>query len=1034
MSNYLDLEILNKTYEYLCENCVGPQSCYSVFNSIKKNYQEESFNYQFFISLFNNQETINKSQVKEFISKYDSLQQTHSDQVLIQNSENKKSDIYKRKKIEDKKLPNEYYYFTKTNGVLKIDVLKHIENCFIENNNKNLDIKIIYGYLTKLYNISSVNMKNLKSLLKSDKVVLLSVVKELIVQYSEEYIDEIEMNFFDIKSFVVNKSEKLLQCVKILGLEVIKDIIKNGLNKYVTFLQACAESNLNFDTSIGQTNISIDKIFENNDADFLIGFLNIFNENELIELLNNKQNINELIEMYIEDEKIKIHKIKFAEKIKELLYKINEDNKIAKIKYLLPYEVVHTFIKENIFTIKDICSMDYLKFTQLYQYKQIIINHINFLQQSLPAYINEKFKLLLQRVNDSNVPNSLYKKYIETLSYRELGYNLEETARFFDMTREGIRQTEKKYLILFDKFFNNQNWNLTKLIRAFSKNEYFLTPNDIESIISFYPKLFIYLLKNTGSIQDLIYIEELDIFYFIDEIDWYKEILVVSEQMEDVIDIINIEKIINETYNKLVNLGVDLPKEFCEKILKQDYKQNGTILSRNKMRLGAKYKQVLEKYFPMGIRIYDTKETSLFREKYFEIYKDDKLPQNDRALYGRITSICYLKGKGLYQLKKNYYMSEELASQIYNYIISSQREVFLTNTIFANFHDKLIKEGILDKYNLQGVLKEIYGDKLYFSRDYISKNDQKSSIYSEIYDFVKQTGREISFNEIQNEFNSVPDYVLYMALSSDNILNVWKSYLHVDNLKIDQQDIDRMDILLSQIVADHKIHNAHDLFIFIDIKDKEFLLKYQISGQFKLFSILAFLYQDKFEFQRPFFAEKGIEIGYQKERILEFVREHDELNIDELLEFVYDNKLHLYSIVDLIDNDLKNEYVFKDKNTLILIEKTNINKYNSAIAEDVILKAMKTEDFIVSSKFNGYNFLPREVKWTDWLLYSAINKYGTNLKVIQSGIQMKHSEPIFVKKNIQVNNINELIAFEKSHLKMDEICLINYLKNKGLIE
>lgn len=108
--------------------------------------------------------------------------------------------------------------------------------------------------------------------------------------------------------------------------------------------------------------------------------------------------------------------------------------------------------------------------------------------------------------------------------YRESGLNLEETSKYFDTSRERIRQIELKYLNLFNNFYSSEGGTITRLLRAFSRNEAYLTRNDIEAIFSFYPQLFWYMLKKID-IVDLNYIDELDIFYYIDEYDWYNELL-----------------------------------------------------------------------------------------------------------------------------------------------------------------------------------------------------------------------------------------------------------------------------------------------------------------------------------------------------------------------------------------------------------------------------------------------------------------------------------------------------------------------------
>ena len=62
------------------------------------------------------------------------------------------------------------------------------------------------------------------------------------------------------------------------------------------------------------------------------------------------------------------------------------------------------------------------------------------------------------------------------------------------------------------------------------------------------------------------------------------------------------------------------------------------------------------------------------------------------------------------------------------------------------------------------------------------------------------------------------------------------------------------------------------------------------------------------------------------------------MTIDDLLDFVTDNKLHMYSISEFIDG-LEN-YVFKNENEIISLPRTNLNKYNVEVAEKLFLKEL----------------------------------------------------------------------------------------------
>jgi hypothetical protein len=130
--------------------------------------------------------------------------------------------------------------------------------------------------------------------------------------------------------------------------------------------------------------------------------------------------------------------------------------------------------------------------------------------------------------------------------------------------------------------------------------------------------------------------------------------------------------------------------------------------------LTKKYSIIIEKFFSKGIYVYDKDEIETFKTKYIKTFNDNKLPHNDRALISRMLDSCILCGRGKYKIKQDKYITNELNLEIYNYIMNSDKEIFLTNTLFYIFEDRLISEGVDNKYYLQGILRASYGNTLFF--------------------------------------------------------------------------------------------------------------------------------------------------------------------------------------------------------------------------------------------------------------------------------------------------------------------------------
>ena len=1183
MIENIELQIIQDTLTFLNEECIGPQRSYLVFKKLKNKYENRTaFSYSYFISLFDNHEIISKQIVKEAIEKYNAKsnfelngQQAEAKKENINTNNVEKEESESTNKVEEKvilynpaikeKYSEDYYYYcTKIQKVLKPKIIQALLKLFEDKHTERLDFLECYEYLKHYFNINSFNRAKLSQFLNSDKIVLKSYIEDLKTKYPYK---QTEISLMDLKGILVNNRFKFIKIIECLGLEYVKYIIKNGLKSTVNFFNAFIDFSGKNQEYLRFKDNNNTNLFDKSNADMFFNFLNLFNsDEEIIEVFKDFDGLKELIDMFFEDEKKNLQISNFVKESNKLFELIHQDNLNSNIKYIFPFDMAPLIGTLGITKLSELKTIGNEKIKSLYQYKDTFINLLKILQRSLPHYLNERFKLILQRVNVSNVPNSLWQKYVEIMIYRESGLNLEETSKYFDTSRERIRQIELKYLNLFNNFYSSESGTITRLLRAFSRNEAYLTRNDIEAIFSFYPQLFWYMLKKID-IVDLNYIDELDIFYYIDEYDWYNELLSKANSLKDCISKDEMDNYIELCYHTIKDRGVNIPFDYCKTIILQEFKLNGTIYSKSKINLLSRYRQILQSSFPDGINIYEAEDIKKFRDEYKKIFNDNRIPDNDRALYSRITAICILVDKGKWALQKDKYISDELAIKIHDYIINNNQEILLTNQLYTVFENELKEQGINNKYYLQGIIKSLFSDEFYFSRDYISKTKEKSSIYNEIIEYMRNAEGEVSLKKIKEDFIGVPDNVLLNSLNSDQIISFSGSYIHVDNFKIDEndipifkqlvekmlkdmsisstyaayeylenmnnplikkynintqfklfsilqhflqadyefqrpyfahkgikieryseriinfikehnevtmselknefpivsdamlynnlssdeilcfrqtyihvdnfnilkEDIDNIERIMKDLCGDNSIHNSYELLMILEIKNRKMVERLNINSQAKLFAIIQHYLKDKFEFQRPNFANKGIEILGKRDRIVDYLREFDEIKISDLFDWIYKNQLGLESIVGLVD-EMKDEYVFKDKETIISLEKSKITKYNTELAEQVLLSAMKDECFILSSKFNGYKFLTKDVKWTDWLLYSAINKFGKDLKAITSASQMRYSEPIYLLKSIPANNVEELKSYIKGKTKMNDIEFIKYLKRKGLID
>lgn len=938
-----------------------------------------------------------------------------------------------QKPIKTRNQNIEYYYCSKMVRFPLKDVVVAIYNYYKDNNLNSAMINELYTYLGDKFNVKSFNRGNLCELLKSSAIVPFSSVKDLYIKLAQ--VNETNSLYdLDMIEYIFVKNRKALRnVINTLGLDSIKEIVKNGLLRTITCTNALNEYFGNEDSILELIDPSKDKILKPEDTKVFLELLDSFNEEEWLAVLENEADIKEHIQMFIEDKQIEAEKISFRNVFLSYLSYVNADNLSARLQYLFPYNVYQILQKHNIHIVSDLNKLTKEATVELYQYRDIVLNSIKKLQISLPSYLNERFKYLIQMVNKDYIPNSLWQKYVIVLENRADGKTLKQSGASLGVTRERVRQLDRKYTALFNEFYN-ANGNLNNLIRAYVNNPLFITNEDMQKIFSFNPKIFKYLLSNI-EVENLLYIEEIDKFYFVDDYDWYKELVMFGENMPAQLSASNLQSYINNALEMLNKNSIQISQEDCKLILIQDYKLLGTVYSKSNLSLGQKIKSILIQYFPKPVSIYDPSFLTSFRDIYKKLYDDDKI-KTDHAIQSIIARVGMLVGRGMYVANDRIFMSESLANEIYDYIINSGRTIFLTNNLFCIFEDKLQAEGIENKYFMQGALKQRFDNKLFFRRDYISTTEDVTNIYGEIYKFIKDANRLVTIDELQEEFKGTHwNVLMMMAVSQEGILNYRTKYISVDALTITDEDKEYLHTVAQSLISDGGIHHINDLLAYIRITNRKLLEKLFIEDQFALYSVIEYLFGSEFELKRPFIAQKGIKIENQYDRIKEFVESQEELTIDDLLDFVTDNKLRMHSISEFIDG-LEN-YVFKNENEIISLSKTNVNKYNVEVAEKLVLKELGSNDFIFADKIQMFNLYPREVEWTPWLLYSALNKYGKSLKAIPSDTKFKlkniiYARPLIIRKEVPAKNINEYIEYLKNKTQLDDTEFYKYLRVKGL--
>ena len=586
----------------------------------------------------------------------------------------------------------------------------------------------------------------------------------------------------------------------------------------------------------------------------------------------------------------------------------------------------------------------------------------------------------------TNLFSALYpnERNQQVVQLRAQKKTLDQIGKKFGLTRERIRQLEQK----MQRSFNARQARIKIIskINADKNNATIVTSADIAAFCPDHLQELLFLLRGCES-SNFTYDKDLDVFIVGDD-GIHERAMAFVEKLPDIIPSKNIPQFYQEAKDEY-----DLPQEMVDKAIAESYKLTGGVYHRTSLSLANIYIEIIKEYYPDGIDAYNPVTIAAFRQQIYDKYGTVKLPVNDRALSARIAGICILCGRGKYRIKQDQYIPKKLAQQIYDYIEDSDMDIFMTNTLFAVFEKELRKHGVDNKYYLQGILHELYGDRFTFTRDYISKDPSITSIYPSIVNFIWCSNYPVTKEQILEQFPGLPEIAINIATSDPDVLTYFGgTFFHVDSLKISDEEKKYLDSVVRRIVADGGIHHTKEVYAIVNAEKPEIFTRNGALYPFSAGSILEYLFRNHYEFARPFIAKKGTDITSPADRLHEFVNKHTKVTVSQISEFIRETKINVPSLLDLID-ECNDRFLLTDADTLQIIENTGLDYEATQSIESMVLSEISSTVRI--KDLHCWGQLPTiNVPWTDWLLYSALKKWGSKIDVASSYPQFRYAVPL----------------------------------------
>ncbi len=855
--------------------------------------------------------------------------------------------------------------------------------------NLNNTFESIYNELIELYTTEEIEeiLENKKLLDCDNEDIKLAMNFLFGIKFSNnEYFS---INYFSHGDVIKNYQNNFVEIKSnYINIELLIDDLKQLINVFEmkgNKTQVVILNNFLDENSFFMTDLKID--FNSN---FI---LNNYNDSS-VKIYGSEINLElfyDFIQQYFNEIIVYNEKIQIYRQILNGLHFFSNELKTKTIDYLLDDED-NIQIIPRIKIINDINDIDIFKIN--YSALVKIYEKVRSIDLNTPAYYYDLFMKSLTPKEEAVI----------NLRYRE-NKTLEQLGQQFDLTRERVRQIEMRALerLTKSKIFNR----FCRSILLHCGYTNFFIEDDLkkyEISISFIKKVYDKLLD----------------YGLNDEIYFYK-----SKNRSLLIDYINSLPEMIETC-ELNNMLEDYFKDQYTKIetnflvswINQKYYKYNKYSFRNKLKNSTVVVLIMKKYFPDGIYLNDDESIENLKRYAKEEYNYD-LSESLRAVRAIIQNTCMPSGRGeriyneiLIEIPK------QLIDKIVIFVSNYKSDAIPITGIYDNFEDEFNEIGIMNRYSLQGVLKRTFSDKYIITRDYILETST-SSIYNEIELYITNSEHIVTFDELKEYFPGITAGVVQSVIERTGILNMNGYYVNINSLKITDDEKKYLFDLLKENLNDELQHHTKFLFDTIKRKISGLFNRIGLNHYLQFYALIEKMYKDKFNFQRPFIANKNVNIITYEELLINKVLEKEEVTLEELKEMANEVGYYLDSYIIYISKYI-DKIIFKSKTVIISIAKVNYGILNVEKFEKILDKFIGNDDYKPLYLFTSYWELPDiGIVWNEWVLYSTILKSSNKYDVITTSKIMKDAIPVIIKKNKKLND-DDIASIESHKIVTDD--------------
>ncbi|WP_040978386.1 sigma factor-like helix-turn-helix DNA-binding protein [Oceanobacillus jeddahense] len=646
----------------------------------------------------------------------------------------------------------------------------------------------------------------------------------------------------------------------------------------------------------------------------------------------------------------------------------------------------------------------------------------------------------LQKLSD---PAKVLKELKRQLNERELvilsmrfseGNTLEGTGQQLGLTRERVRQLEKKIVGKIERFLEiNQFTFILSLVINFKP---YISDEALRTIIGDDHADILDLFKEKEIV--LYYAEELEQF-FLDENQKQQFIEKLNDIVEELPETFNLKD-----YDNLLEDILQTDHDMNIELILQNYGYNryGRLYSLNRLGILQVLELIFQNYIHEPVRL-DDASADMIRDLAAEHF-DYQLGESLRSIEGRLrdSENIILVDKNTFQWFEPEQVDPDLIEDIKNYLtkVFETRAVINAQEVYETFEDRLTAYQVFNKLHLYSVIKFFLdeefdigkGNTLNIYRD----SEDKLNAEDRLIATIKSLGGVCSRDELEKVLKW-PRYKIDLTISSSDQMITWeKNKVRLFDTLLTQEEKEALIEVVNNNME--KGYTTSSLILEQIMFDKvlaPLIHKKDINSSTKMASIIKNLMPSVKGHSNFLYVETGSYTTFE-DVILDHFRE--ETTRKEIQSFILEHGFKDLMALNYLNKIIDHGYFTEiDMGMYYPSDKLHIPDEAVKALKQFITEKMGSQAYISLSAIEGYrSALPAiDFQWNPVLMKSILINNGYR-QIERTYKDHRFDMIILVPESSTVRTLEELvygILKDQYTENMHESLVYDFLADKGIL-